>query len=184
MRWLGAVIVMCAAACATKQRDQEVKPALVRTTQAPPSLALSADGPLPEHLQADTTWQLAKDGDPMHLAQLAADLGAVRLTSLVEQGGRQGAVALAAFALAPDAHAERAQLCGLLPRLQPPFREQALRGLVSVYDSAARYGETLHGDADQRCLEQLGALNQLGNSGQLSDAERDLVSACEQHVAD
>src|SRR5690606_23517791 len=100
-----------------------------------------------------------------------------RLSELVAGGGRAGAVALAAFEHASDAHAERARLCGILPRLAPPFRKTGLAALERIFQQSG-WGEVLQADADASCEAALVRLRE----PPLSETERDLVDSVQQRL--
>jgi hypothetical protein len=177
VRWL-LILSLLGVACATKTREAAPAPTVSKPEPKPqPPLALDANAPLAQELASQVAWQLAERGDPMDLAVLAGQLGAARLEELVREGGRAGVVALAAFEHAPDAHAERARLCALLPRLLPPHRRTGLAALERIVQQPG-WGEVIDPDADATCDA---ALSQLGEPP-LSDAERDLIDSARQRL--
>lgn len=159
--------------CTNKSRETPPAPSVSKATvKAEPSIALDQEAPLPPELASQVAWQLAERGDPMNLSVLAGQLGAARLSELLAEGGRAGAVALAAFEHAPDAHAERARLCAVLPRLAPPFRQTGLAALEQIFQRPG-WGEVLQPDADASCEAALSRLRE----PPLSDTERDLIDS-------
>lgn len=177
MFWLALLCVACLG-CTNKSRETLPAPSVNKAAVvAEPPIPLDPAAPLPPELASQVAWRLAQQGDPMNLAVLAGQLGAARLAELIEPGGRTGCVALAAFEHAPDAHAERADLCALLPRLVPPHRQTGLASLERVYQQPV-WGETLVPDADAACDSALTRLQQ----PPLSDVERDLIDSVRQRM--
>jgi hypothetical protein len=114
----------------------------------------------------------------MDLARLGNELGAARLAAAVAEGGRAGLFALWAFEHAPDAHAERARLCALLPRLLPPHRRLGLAVVERVLQGR-RFGEVIQPEADAQCSAVLSQLE----SKELGTEERDLLGVSRLHIA-
>jgi hypothetical protein len=103
---------------------------------------------------------------------LARQVGAAELATRVAEGGREGAVALAAFEHAPDAYPERARLCGLIPRLEPPFRQRGLQSLSRLLSAGSEaQGEDTDPGAPAACRAALQTLPET-----LADDERDALS--------
>lgn len=166
-------------ACTRTRRDPNPDPVLSKPVPvAAPPIDFDQPGALPPALAERPTWQLAATLDPMDLSRLAGELGAARLALTISEGGRAGSIALWAFEHAPDAHAERAELCALLPRLRPPQRRVGLAVVERVLQGP-RFGEVIHPAADTRCETALAQLEQ----EELSAQERDLLATSRLHIA-
>jgi hypothetical protein len=160
--------------CVSSHPTPEGANTTLAPSAAPPApISLSDTEPLAQPLAALASWQLADRGDPMYLAALARQLGARQLEARVQEGGRAGAVALLAYEHAPDAYAERARLCALLPRLSAPFRGRALAALSHVLHAGPQRGEDAEPTANSTCRAALESLP----GAALSEDERDTASA-------
>jgi len=127
----------------------------------PPPLVLTGDAPWPARYASDTTWSRAAARDDFALARLASREGAESLLAAVGEGGSLGRVALAALPYAPDRHAARGGLCGLLPRADAASRSWLLEALLDVVIAAPVTDDSLDPGADALCARELDAAARL-----------------------
>ena len=146
-------------ACTTTQPQQTSSAAA--TVPAPRARTLRLGVPdSPQAIRADDPpwWRDARTLDAMDLQRLAEQEGALTLLEAAQQGGARGALALRAFAWAPDARSARNQLCGLLQRVVLEDRIAVVQAVQRTLAAPSTWGEELDPDGDAVCREQLSAL--------------------------
>jgi hypothetical protein len=131
------------------------------TPVGPPPLLLTGDAPWPPRYGDDALWRRAAAGDDFDHARLAGHAGAEELAAAVGEGGSLARVALKALPYAPDRHAARGALCGLLPRADAAGRALLLEALFRCVVGAPSAPESEDPAADAVCDGALEALGRL-----------------------
>lgn len=150
----GAVVVAMSG-CATLESNRQASAVENQAKAAEPTLFLSR-GDWPTELASDVEWQAAATGDEWSLLAIARHRQL--LGQHVERGGPAAKVALHAWALAPEAWAERGTLCQVLPKYETEAWPDLLRALRLSADKRDAYGEVLDPNAAETCAQALAVI--------------------------